>query len=112
MLFKGSPDATFIWIWQVLLQYDFTLQYFCRQVRETAISCVIQLYTRNDLQSIIEEYALFFLSFLRLLKPPDVLFGPDKGRPDHSEQWTEEAIRACLYLYLVLLPLKHDLIHE
>ncbi|KAG8333354.1 hypothetical protein J6590_000498 [Homalodisca vitripennis] len=83
-----------------------------QDVRETAINCIDALYKRSDLQSIIEEYAILYLTFLRLPKPPEVLFGPDKGRPERSEYWTEEAIRACLYLYLVLLPIKQELIHE
>jgi len=82
------------------------------EVRETAIGCIVALYSRSDLQSIIEEYAVFYLTFLRLPKPPEVLFGPDKGRPERADYWTDEAIRACLYLYLVLLPIKQDLIHE
>lgn len=82
------------------------------QVRDTAISSVVTLYARSELQSIIEEYAIFYLTFLRLPKPPEVLFGADKGRPERAENWTEEAIRACLHLYLTLLPIKQELIHE
>ncbi|XP_054261874.1 symplekin-like [Macrosteles quadrilineatus] len=82
------------------------------EVREMAINCVVSLYNRNDLQSIIEEYAVFYLTFLRLPKPPEVLFGPDKGRPERADSWSDEAIRACLYLYLTLLPVKQELIHE
>uniref|UniRef100_A0A1B6C9A1 Symplekin n=1 Tax=Clastoptera arizonana TaxID=38151 RepID=A0A1B6C9A1_9HEMI len=82
------------------------------QVREVAISCVVVLYERGELQSIIEEYAIFYLGFLRLPKPPEVLFGADRGRPDFSDTWTDEAIKACLYLYLVLLPINQELIHE
>lgn len=70
----------------------------------------------------MEEYAVLYLSFLRLPHPPDVLFGAERGRtkpepmePDEEVPgvtWTEEAVRACLYLYLALLPLNEKLIHE
>lgn len=73
---------------------------------------MVVLYERGELQSIIEEYAVFYLGFLRLPKPPEVLFGNDRGRPEVSEVWTDEAIKSCLYLYLVLLPINQELIHE
>lgn len=82
------------------------------EVRDTAINCVVALYDRGELHSIIEEYAIFYLGFLRLPKPPEVIFGPDRGRPERSDVWTDEAIKACLYLYLVLLPVNQQLIHE
>lgn len=82
------------------------------QVRDTAINCVVALYDRGDLHSIIEEYAIFYLGFLRLPKPPEVIFGPDRGRHERSDVWTDEAIKACLYLYLILLPVNQQLIHE
>ena len=28
-----------------------------------------------------------------------------------NNQWTEEAIKTCLYLYLDLMPVNHSLIH-
>ncbi|CAG2067099.1 unnamed protein product [Timema podura] len=57
------------------------------EVRSKAIQCVVELYDRGDLRSIIEEYAIFYLSFLRLPQPPVLLFGPDRGRPNKSDSW-------------------------
>ncbi|XP_049841327.1 symplekin-like [Schistocerca gregaria] len=97
------------------------------EVRTRALDAVTQLYERGELRSIIEEYAMLYLSFLRLPSPPDVLFGPDRGRQKSTipviecrsttgevaaTPWSEEAVRACLYLYLALLPLNEEMIHE
>jgi len=82
------------------------------QVRGRAIKAVVELYDRGDLRSIIEEYAIFYLGFLRLPQPPDVLFGIDRGRPIKSDAWNEDIVRVCLYLYLALLPINEKLIHE
>lgn len=73
---------------------------------------VIELYDRTELRNIIEEYATFYLGFLRLPQPPDVLFGAEKGAPVASEKWTENVIKCCLRLYLSLLPHNEELIHE
>ncbi|XP_021916110.1 symplekin [Zootermopsis nevadensis] len=82
------------------------------EVRGRAIKAVAELYDRGDLRSIIEEYAIFYLGFLRLLQPPDVLFGVDRGRPIKVDAWNEDTVRVCLYLYLALLPVNEKLIHE
>ena len=42
--------------------------------------------------------------FLLLARPPDMLFGEDRGRPNPVATWTEEMIRVCLHLYLAILP--------
>lgn len=55
---------------------------------------------------------MFYLGFLKLPLPPDVLFGSDRGRPEKTDQWTEETIKACLYLLLALLPINEKMIHE
>lgn len=81
-------------------------------MRGRAIKAVAELYDRGDLRSIIEEYAILYLGFLRLLQPPDVLFGIDRGRPIKVDAWNEDTVRVCLYLYLALLPVNEKLIHE
>lgn len=82
------------------------------EVRGRAIKCVVELYDRGDLRSIIEEYAIFYLSFLRLPQPPDVLFGIERGRSIRIDCWNEDIVKVCLYLYLALLPINERLIHE
>lgn len=82
------------------------------EVHKCAIKLIIELYSRTELRNIIEEYATFYLGFLRLPQPPDVLFGLDKGAPMPSEKWTENVTKCCLRLYLSLLPHNEELIHE
>jgi len=83
------------------------------EVRTQAIRCVMALYeARSDLRSIVEEYAVLYLGFLKLSSPPDMLFGAEKGRPAKTDTWSESPTRACLYLYLELLPHEQRLIHE
>ncbi|KAL0272117.1 UNVERIFIED_CONTAM: hypothetical protein PYX00_005209 [Menopon gallinae] len=81
-------------------------------IRTEALSRVVNLYSRSDLSSIIEEYSAFYLGFLKLPLPPDVLFGSERGRPVKADAWTEESIKACLYLLMALLPLNEKMIHE
>lgn len=74
------------------------------EVRDTALSTVLSLYDRGELASIIEEYSVMFLRFLLLARPPDMLFGEDRGRPIIVTAWSEDIIKVCLNLYLALLP--------
>lgn len=53
-----------------------------------------------------------YLGFLQLPAPPDVLFGAERGRPARADSWAEGPTKACLFLYLELLPHEHRLIHE
>ena len=76
------------------------------------MQAISELYKRHEIHSIVEEYAILYLGFLRLTSPPEVLLGQARGRPERNTNWTEETIRACLYLYLSLLPLNQQLIHE
>ncbi|KAH0952402.1 hypothetical protein HN011_010265 [Eciton burchellii] len=81
-------------------------------IREAAIQLVCQLYSRQELSKLIEEYAVLYLGFLRLHNPPEIVFGQDRGRPQIDNQWNESTTRACLGLYLALLSEHQDLIHE
>ncbi|KAL1458644.1 hypothetical protein WDU94_008778 [Cyamophila willieti] len=86
--------------------------YNSAEIRDYAISLVLDLYSRSELSHIIEEYASFYLGFLRLATPPDVLFGNDKGRPDKQTEWSEDVAKSCIFLYLSLLSTNETLIHE
>lgn len=77
-----------------------------------ALNFVSKLYTNKELKNIIEEYATFYLGFLRLQEPPDVLFGLETGRLDKSNSWDEDSTTACLYLYFMLMADNYELIHE
>ena len=64
------------------------------QVRETALGTVLSLYDRGELTNII-EYSIMYPRYLLLARPPDMLFGEDRGRC-----WTKEIIKVCnFYLY-------------
>lgn len=73
-------------------------------MRETAIETVTQLHANGDFTDIIEGYSVLYLRFLLDPKPPGMLFGEDRGRPQPVNAWNEEIIKVCLYLYLGLLP--------
>lgn len=77
-----------------------------------ALHFISELYKNKGLKNIIEEYATFYLGFLRLQSPPDVLFGPETGRLVVSNTWDEDSTTACIYLYFLLLANNHELIHE
>lgn len=72
----------------------------------------MELHGRPELKVMIGEYAMLYLGFLRLQSPPEIVFGIDRGRPNLSEKWTESTTKACLGLYLALLPEQQILIHE
>jgi len=79
-------------------------------VRQTALGTVTQLYDRGEYDSIIEEYSVMYLRFLLLARPPEMLFGEDRGRAVPVATWTEEMIRTCLHLYLAILPRSQKLL--
>lgn len=82
------------------------------EVRSAVLSCLIDLYDRGALRRVIEDYALMYLKFLLLEQPPALLCGPEKGRSEVVTTWTEEIIKACLYLFLAILHSNEKLIHE
>ena len=81
-------------------------------VRAAVLSCLTDLYNRGALRHVIEDYALMYLKFLLLEEPPALLCGPEQGRPEVVTTWTEEMIKACLYLFLAILHSNEKLIHE
>ncbi|XP_059481472.1 symplekin [Neocloeon triangulifer] len=81
-------------------------------IRTRAIQAVYDLYEKGVQCKVIEDYAIFYLGFLRLAHPPEVIFGEDRGRPVTVKDWNENCVKACLYLYLSLLPLNESMIHE
>ncbi|CAB3359648.1 Hypothetical predicted protein [Cloeon dipterum] len=80
-------------------------------IRSRALSAVYELYEKGVQCKVIEDYAIFYLGFLRLPNPPEVIFGEDRGR-ENTKDWNENCVKACLYLYLSLLPLNESMIHE
>lgn len=83
-------------------------------IRREALSFLSQLYDQGTLRRSIEEYALMYLNFLLLDDPPALLYAPEKGRtaPEDELQWSDELVKACLYLFVKILPYNEKLIHN
>ncbi|KAI8784991.1 symplekin [Biomphalaria glabrata] len=78
------------------------------EVRNIAIKSAQKLHASGRMQTEIERYANFQLKRLLQPKPPANALKQD----DVPDTWTEELIKAHLYLHLGLLPSNHKLIHE
>jgi len=78
------------------------------QVRVQAIHSAKKLHSRPEFSEMIEDFALHSLQQLLLPKPPpkDVTTIEQSAEPP-SHDWTDESIKAYLYLYLALLPINH-----
>uniref|UniRef100_A0A8C5E4W0 Symplekin n=1 Tax=Gouania willdenowi TaxID=441366 RepID=A0A8C5E4W0_GOUWI len=81
------------------------------KVRTTALAFLKRMYEKDQLRDYIEKFALTYMQLLVHPNPPSLLFGADKDT-EVAAPWTEETVRQCLFLYLSLLPLNHQLVHE
>lgn len=82
------------------------------QIRDRAVGHVLELYQKQGVKSAVEKYAQLYLDFLRMPQAPLKLFSEAQGRHHGDGSWTEDVIRACLQLYIGLLPLNQSLIHN
>jgi len=78
------------------------------QVRVQAIHSAKKLHSRPEFSEMIEDFAQHSLQQLLLERPPprDITLTETE---DVANVWTEESIKAYLYLYLALLPINHAL---
>ncbi|XP_042890478.1 symplekin-like isoform X2 [Penaeus japonicus] len=81
-------------------------------VREVVTPILLELCEHENLSEIVTEVATVYLKYLLLETPPDSLCSHNFGRPNEPNEWTEPLVKACLYLYLALLPLNQALIHD
>lgn len=81
-------------------------------IRDCAIVHVLELHKRPNLKSAIEKFALMNLEYLRYQQPNDSLFGPNQGRLEGGNAWTDDIVKACLMLYVSLMPVNEILIHD
>eukprot|EP00800_Vazella_pourtalesii_P018493 TRINITY_DN5968_c0_g1_i13.p1 TRINITY_DN5968_c0_g1~~TRINITY_DN5968_c0_g1_i13.p1 ORF type:complete len:778 (-),score=212.64 TRINITY_DN5968_c0_g1_i13:94-2427(-) len=81
------------------------------EVRKQAVSVTKALYTRESLQPLIEKFALEYLELLKEDHPP-ILMTEDMDTEIGGEIWIEETIKLYFGLYMALLPLNHELIHQ
>lgn len=81
-------------------------------IRDCAIAHVLELHKRPNLKAAIEKFALMNLEYLRYQQPNDSLFGPNQGRLEGGNAWTDDIAKACLMLYVSLMPVNESLIHD
>ncbi|XP_042212842.1 symplekin-like [Homarus americanus] len=81
-------------------------------VRDQVTPILLELCDQESLRDIVTEAAVKYLKYLYLEVPPESLCTHNLGRPHQPSEWTETTVKACLYLYLALLPLNQSLIHE
>lgn len=82
-------------------------------IRDCAIAHVLELHKRPNLQPAIERFALMNLEYLRYQQPNDCLFGPNQGRLEGGgNAWTDDIVKACLMLYMALMPANESLVHD
>ncbi|GFY78958.1 symplekin [Trichonephila inaurata madagascariensis] len=79
-------------------------------IRTKAVNAAFALHGTGNMQSFIEAFALRSLKFLMSDAPSPSDFVYFKKHP--PVKWTEELTKVCLHLYLSLLPLNHQLIHD
>ncbi|CAL4059386.1 unnamed protein product, partial [Meganyctiphanes norvegica] len=73
---------------------------------------LVELCTDEKIRDVVMEVATDNLKHLLLEKPPEAIASHYLGRPTMPSEWTESAVKACLYLYLAILPLNQALIQE
>lgn len=82
-------------------------------LRELAIGAVIVLYAEHKVQvHQIEAHALLWLGFLEQNTPPGNIFTAEHGRPEPVGAWSEPLAKACIALFLALLPYRQSLVQN
>lgn len=81
-------------------------------IRENAIIHVIELYNHKETRADIEDFVVRHLNILRSAQPPEELFGRSQGRTTVVNNWNDDVVKACLQVYISLLPINEALIHE
>lgn len=78
------------------------------EAQKVALDATKELYANENLKlgPAIEEFALKHLNLLSNDAPESTISGAEEG------SWNEDAIKSCLSLYLLLLPLNEKLIHH
>ncbi|GIY72451.1 symplekin [Caerostris darwini] len=79
------------------------------EIRSKAANLVVEIHKTLNLDYAVEAFALRCLKFLLKASPSrsDFVYF---SRP--ALVWSEELVKLCLHLYLSLLPLNHQLIHD
>jgi len=90
--------------------------YHSPEIRTEALNLITFFYTkaRDVFEEKVENYALTHLHYLNLPAPPPSFYKCSSGLlpPDTPTTWSDGNIKRCLYLYLEILPVNHELLHE
>lgn len=81
-------------------------------VRDRVTPILLELCEQDSLRTVVTEAAIKYLKYLYQDAPPESLCTHNLGRPNQPSEWTEATVKACLYIYLALLPLNQTLIHD
>uniref|UniRef100_A0A915KJJ5 Symplekin n=1 Tax=Romanomermis culicivorax TaxID=13658 RepID=A0A915KJJ5_ROMCU len=81
-------------------------------LRHQSLEIAKELYKLPQTRICVYKYIEEFLETLVLPSPTNNLFGANKGRLENPGRWEEDSIKACLYLFLFLLPVDYSLIHK
>lgn len=80
-------------------------------LRERSIENLTNLYSDYDLvQESIEEHAIKWLKYLEKTEPPAEVFNVIYGRGENAVIWTETLSKACMSLFLAILPHRDELL--
>jgi len=104
-LISKSPARSNVWL-QLLMELTTAQK---EQVRVQAIHSAKKLHTQDDFTDLIEDFARYSVQQLTLAEPPPQEKPTDEELLEGKREWTEESIKAYLYLYLALLPSNHSL---
>ncbi|XP_047132295.1 symplekin isoform X1 [Hydra vulgaris] len=103
-LISKNPAASQEWL-QLLLELTTAER---EQVRVQAIHSAKKLHSKPEFSAMIGDFALHSLQQLLLERPPLKELPNDKEAFEvTSTEWTDDSIKAYLYLYLALLPTNH-----
>lgn len=82
-------------------------------LRERAIDNLAALYCEHEmLQENIEEHAIKWLKYLEKTEPPSEVFSVNYGRSENAVVWTESLSKACMSLFLAILPHRDELLFK
>ncbi|KAK7069039.1 hypothetical protein SK128_025268 [Halocaridina rubra] len=83
------------------------------QVRDEVLPVILELCKEDETtKNFVCQISAEYLKYLLLEVPPEVLCLHELGRPSQTSEWAETPVKACLFLYLALLPLNPELIYD
>ncbi|XP_076061813.1 symplekin scaffold protein isoform X2 [Oratosquilla oratoria] len=81
-------------------------------IREQVLTVILELCKSEKINEEVTASAKSFLNMLLQPNPPESLRSHNLGRQVLPMEWTEPTVKACLFLYLALLPINQSIIHD